>query len=537
MRIAMVILFISALFILFEPLSARQVGKFCYKGDIENLKGDTTIVVSDTMVALSEKIRVFGDVSSLIVNNQSSTSWINADSTFNFGSLFPLIGEITPFNVQLKNAQNVATTASFRVQTQGGLARWRTPYDVKLWDRNIVFQTPEGVTVTRISRDLNKFQIRFDFDPGDANYQYTKASIELINISPSVRDREVMNLTKGAGNFFTGQINRVVAAAATPSNNVLEHAAVDTIIAVFRNTEPVKLPLDTLRTSIPLVISPNAVVVNAATKDNNGNGYIDAINITFDNDTSVLSAMTTGFSVKFGNVVLPVTGVERTPGGTARQWRLLIAEPTGAALATAALQTSWTPTLMLTDLARINSGTTTCADSCPPVIYRAIKTISNAKDRSKDSVKVMFSERIQGPNGATFAITNQPPNTFAVWWGNTTVSADTLLSGIANFTCIVNDSILYFRMSNRKDLSAQNWMNIETSSIVIRDKLGNTPASNNRKVPVQIIAGPIPDLRTDETSRCGCGSGILMAFLPPLYFKVRSGWGRRKNRAKKQNRS
>jgi hypothetical protein len=422
----------------------------------------------------------------LTVNTQSSNAWVATDSTFTFGSLFPLIGEITPFNVQLINAQQVATTTTFKVQTQGGLTRWRTPYDVKLWDRNIIFQTPAGVTVTTISRDLNTFQVRFDFNPGDANYNYTKASIELSNTNTAIRDREVMNLTKGAGNFFTGQINRVVATSATPSNNRLEHAAADTLIAVFRNSETPKLPLDTLRKSIPLMISPNAVVVNAATKDNNGNGYIDAINITFDNDTSVLSAVTTGFSVKYGNVVLPVTGVERTPGGSARQWRLLIGEPAGAALENAALQTSWTPTLTLTDLQRINSGTVPCADSCPPVIYRVIKVITDANNRATDSVKVMFSEKIQGPNGSTFAITNQPPNIFAVWWGNTAVSADTLLSGIANFTSIVNDSILYFMMSNRKDLTAQNWMNIETSSIVIRDKLGNATASNNRKVPVEL---------------------------------------------------
>jgi len=119
------------------------------------------------------------------------------------------------------------------------------------------------------------------------------------------------------------------------------------------------------------------------------------------------------------------------------------------------------------------------------VIYRVIKVITDANNRASDSVKIMFSEKIQGPNKTAFAITNQPPNTFWVWWGNTSVSADSLLNGIANFTG-VGDSVLYFTMSNRKDLTAQNWMNIETSSIVICDRLGNTPKANNRKVPVEI---------------------------------------------------
>jgi hypothetical protein len=469
----------------------------------------------------------------LTINTQSSTTWLSTDSTFNFGSVFPLTGEITPFNVQMINAQNVMTTTSFIVQTQGGLPRnWRNPYDVKLWDRDIVFQSTTGVTVTTIFRDLNKFQVRFDFDPGDANYVYTKALIELFNTNLTVRDREIIVLTKGVGNYFTGQIDRTVAASAIPSNNVLEHAAVDTLIAVFRNIETPKLPLDTFRTSIPLMIAPNAVVLNAATKDYNGNGFIDAINITFDQDTSVISPVTTGFSVKYGTQVLTVIKVERTPGGTARQWRLLIHEPTGTAMETAALQTSWTPTLRIMDYTRISNGTFTCADSCPPVIYRAIKVVTDLDNRANDTLKMMFSEEIRGATGAPFAITNPPPNTFAVWWGNTGVSADSMLNGISNFNRIVHDSIIHFIMTNKKKITSENWMNIETSSIIIRDKNGNAPVSNNRKVPVEVQS---VEETIEEKPRCGCGSGIFMAFLPPLYFKVRSEWGRRKKRAKPQN--
>jgi hypothetical protein len=457
----------------------------------------------------------------LTVNGQSSNAWVAADSTFTFGSLFPLIAEVTPFNVQLINAQKEAITSSFKVQTQAGLGRnWRTPYDVKLWDRTIVFQTTAGATVTTISRSMDAFQVRFDFDPGDANYTYKTASIEISNTNSTVRDRVVVNLTKGAGNFFTGQVNRVVAATANPTNNILEHAAVDTFIAVFRNSETPKLPLDTLRVSIPVVISPNAVVLNAATKDNNGNGYIDAINITFDNDTSVLSSATTGFSVRYGAVVLPVTGVERTPGGSVRQWRLLIGEPTGAALATASLQTSWTPTLTLTDFARINNGTIICVDSCPPVIYRVIKVITDANKRTTDSVKVMFSEKIYGSTGGQFNISmNQPPNTFSVWWGNTDVSADSLLVGINTFNRIATDSVLYFMMSNDKDLGAQNWMNIKTASILIRDKPGNTPTSKNRKVPVELqtisIIKTFPNPATATKRQINIGEDITIEVVKP----------------------
>jgi hypothetical protein len=176
-----------------------------------------------------------------------------------------------------------------------------------------------------------------------------------------------------------------------------------------------------------------------------------------------------------------VTGIEQI---NARQYRLLVQEPGGA---TAELQTSWTPTLTTTAMKdNIDNMTITCIDSCAPVIYRAIKVVTDATKRTSDSVKIMFSEKIKGIGGTQFAITNTPTSTFAVWWGNTTVPADTILEGISTFTHRVNDSILYFMMSNNKDLGARNWMNIRTSPALLRDDIGNVPDSTNRKVQVEI---------------------------------------------------
>jgi hypothetical protein len=421
----------------------------------------------------------------LVVNGQSSNTWSVVDSAFTFGSLFPLTGQITPFNVQLINAQNVATSSAFKVQTQAGLPRsWRNPYDVKLWDRDVLFQSKTGAAITTVSRDIDTLQLRFEFTPGDANYNYTKASIELFNTHATVKDREVLTLTKGTGNFFTGKIKRVVAASGSPSNTLLELAANnDTLIAVFRNNEPTKLPLDTLRVSIPVNIMPNSRIVTAATKDNNGNGYIDAINLTFDSDTSVLPTTNpAGFSVRYQTVTLPVNKVERTPQGSPRQWRLLITEPAS----TEPLQTFWTPTLQTTLLERIDNMTVTCIDSVAPVIHRAIKVLTNANDRTTDTVKILFSEKVRNPNGAAFALTTPPTNVMAVWLGNTSTSADNLLANIAAFDR-VTDSIFYFRMTNGADLNANHWVNIEYNPIILRDaSVGNAPAANNRKVQVEI---------------------------------------------------
>jgi hypothetical protein len=450
--------------------------------------------------------------STLVINSLSSTSWTIADSTFTFGSLFPLIREITPFSILLVNAQNDTLASSFNVQTQGGLAQtWRTPYDIKLWDRDIVFQTPEGVAISEISRTLDSFQIRFTFTPGEANYNYTNASIEIFNTNTTVRDHEIVTLTKGTGNFFTGIVKRVVATAATASNNVLEHALIDTLIAVFHNNETPRLPLDTLRVLTPIYISPNARILSAATKDINGNGFIDAISVLFDNDTSITTAsLPANFTVQFGATNLTVTGIEQI---NARQYRLLIQEPA----ATAALQTSWTPTLTTSALERVDNMTVTCIDSCPPVIYRVIKKMVDEIDHTTDTVRVLFSEKIINPDGTPFTITRQPGTVFQVWWGaDGDANADSLLAGIPGFFTLVSDSILYFTMSNNKNLTAANWVNIKASETPLRDKIGNLPSSNNRRVQVEveksIINARIAIAATKDNNGNGYIDAIVLTF-------------------------
>jgi hypothetical protein len=458
---------------------------------------------------ISEKVI---EPSTLKVNTQSSTTWIPTDSTFAFGSIFPLIREITPFSVQLVNAQNVTTTTSFNVQTRGGLSQtWRTPYDVKLWDRDIVIQTPEGVPVTEISRALDSFQIRFNFAPGEASYTYTNASIEIFNTNATVRDHEIIPLAKGAGDFFIATIKRVVATAATASNNVFEHALIDTLVATFHNNETPLLPLDTLRVLVPVYISPNARIVTAATKDTNGNGFIDAINVLFDTDTSITAAsLPANFAVQFGGTNMTVTGIAPI---NPRHYRLLVQEPA----ATAALQTSWTPTLTTSSLERIDNMTVTCIDSCAPVIYRVIKKMVDEIDHTTDTVRVLFSEKILNPDGTSFTIARQPGKVLRVWWGATgDANADSLLLDIPGFFNIISDSILYFTMSNNKNLTDANWVNIKASETPLRDKIGNLPLPINRRVQVEveksIINARIAIAATKDTSGNGYIDAVVLTF-------------------------
>jgi hypothetical protein len=121
------------------------------------------------------------------------------------------------------------------------------------------------------------------------------------------------------------------------------------------------------------------------------------------------------------------------------------------------------------------------------VIYRVIKYVNSPTDRTADTIKVMFSEKIFNPNGTSFFITNPPPQTFIAWWAATgTDLADSLLEGIPSFIRVVDDSVLYFAMSNGKYITSNNWMNIRASSRFLRDGIGNYPADNNRRVRLEV---------------------------------------------------
>ena len=188
---------------------------------------------------------------SITVNGITNHFWSQSDSAFHFSSIFPLQHFVTPFNYDIVNSDNTNIKINFWVKTQQNVSLSPVTYDIRKWDRNIVFQNIAGETITACSGDLDSIQLKFDFAPGDARYNYTKVSIELFNTNTSVSDHENMLLAKGADNYFTGAIKCIIAPTAFPSNNVFEHADIDTFIAVFRNSETPKLPLDTLRITLP----------------------------------------------------------------------------------------------------------------------------------------------------------------------------------------------------------------------------------------------------------------------------------------------
>ncbi|MBN2035483.1 MAG: fibro-slime domain-containing protein [Chitinispirillaceae bacterium] len=243
----------------------------------------------------------------------------------------------------------------------------------------------------------------------------------------------------------------------------------------------------TASVTVPIIVAGLPWLDSAITRDINGNGLIDRIDLSFDRAAAIAPTLAGNFSVKHGATIFPVTGIIPVDE---RHYQLLLQEQD-----TPLLQTSWMPTLVMAQVPKVTDATLTCLDGCAPVIYRIIKYIRVAGDRSRDTVLVLFSEKIQNQTGGRFYISNPPIETFITWWGAAgDTLADSLLAGISSFTRIAADSIIYFAMSNAKNLTSDNWMNIRAGSRYLRDPCGNFPEPVNRRVRVEVV--PILNINT-----------------------------------------
>jgi len=236
----------------------------------------------------------------LIVNGIEVINW---DTTgFTFGKLFPLIGPKTDFLFTIKyhvikDTLNQITGHLDTIQydttvyvdfdvlvdpNQGPLPD--SLFDVKPWNRDLGFYF-NNTLVPVIRETMNPLQIRFDYNAGVAKYDYTKANVEIYTVSGSVKDRETFALTKNGTTFSASFQNKVVETTnPIPGDGILQHYLLDTIVAVFRNNEDPKLPLDTLMIRVPSSFSGLVQSKSAYYFDNTADGYVDSIFIEMTTD-------------------------------------------------------------------------------------------------------------------------------------------------------------------------------------------------------------------------------------------------------------
>jgi len=235
-----------------------------------------------------------------------------------------------------------------------------------------------------------------------------------------------------------------------------------------------------------------ALLTSAITRDTNGNGYLDQIELHFERLVSVPNDSTLlRITLPSGDTV-PVSAIRSRSGAATDSVFIVYLDE----LRNNVPQTAWTPVITATrdinGVAPITQFQT--SDGAGPVIWNVVKEVKALDDPKQDIVTITFSEPIQSSDGSSFKIGTKPAVVLYVWTkdpSGTYVRDSIVLDGIRTFDAISSDGkTITFTMTNGKDLTARDLISISPNSGFVADKskLINVPSQNNQKVPVTVIS-------------------------------------------------
>lgn len=252
--------------------------------------------------------------------------------------------------------------------------------------------------------------------------------------------------------------------------------------------------------SVVLKVSgPLIAIKSAATRDNNGNGLLDGIDIVFTKSITFPSVFKfSDLRIRYNeDISFFVDSIYSENGKTDSVWHLVLKETDSQAP-----QTFWTPTISFgkIDSLQIDSANNVkTIDGAGPVIWSVTKEIVNRQDRSKDIITVNFSEPVvREIDGSKLNVGDPPSKMFYVWYLDKTgeyVRLDSLLIGVNNIISY-DGTTLKFNTSNGLDISSKNLLSLNDSLPYLKDAIGtgNNPIKDNKKTPVVIIKAPPPVL-------------------------------------------
>lgn len=247
------------------------------------------------------------------------------------------------------------------------------------------------------------------------------------------------------------------------------------------------------------ITGPNAQVKTAITRDTDGNGLLDGIDLIFNKGVTLPQGfLFPGMTIQYNNTIFQIDSIRGNHGQKDTIWHLVLKENV-----TDVPQTAWTPTISYAGFdplqleSIINLKTT---DGAGPVIWKVTKQINDIEDRKKDLITIEFSEPVvrvidgSKPTGA-----DAPYKMFYVWELNSKgeyIRVDSVLIGINNILSY-NGTQLQFFTSNGVDISSKYFFSLTDSIPYLKDVnggAGNTPVLNNRKSMVLIINTKNPPL-------------------------------------------
>jgi fibro-slime domain-containing protein len=336
-------------------------------------------------------------------------------------------------------------------------------YTLKLEDNNWVEQKgpielhPENDVFSTLATGYDKFGNRIGHQPSEWSVTNTLDPAKLTNTTGEKTSYRTLNETDGLRGDLVAQAKGI-------------H---DSII--------------TTRIEI-IVLTPKSVPIKAVTKDVNGNGVLDLIEVTFHK--------TTNFTMDDGNLSI----VNSNPSVSFTVDSIKPADASGrthyiylSEADKSKPQTGWTPKMKFSNFSEVIDTTVTVDDGAAPVVWKASKKINSASDRKKDVISIVLSEKIS-KGGASNLVTveSDPPMVFKIWEkvNGAFVYEDSMLVNIANFDNIkdsANLSVLLFKMTNGHEITSDDWVNIFYENKLIADEKSNYTHELNQRVRFVVL--------------------------------------------------
>jgi hypothetical protein len=252
-------------------------------------------------------------------------------------------------------------------------------------------------------------------------------------------------------------------------------------------------------------------LLSSKTRDTDGDGYLDRIELRFDKPLQLVSRKLTG-SVMYNTTSLAIDSI--TTSGNENLYFFLNESTTGE------LQTSWLPSVVLINKNEILKNVKDTLlfiadDGAGPVIESVVREINDwHSDRTTDLVTVRFSEPVSDKFGNTISI-QKPSLVFNTWFLNDGSIYDSIniLQGINNFIPSSSNGTANFNMLNNRELTSGTFFSIstDTTTFTLIDRSGNKPVVDNRKVKVvirgdaalELVVGPNPSRPSKNRERPG----------------------------------
>ena len=246
------------------------------------------------------------------------------------------------------------------------------------------------------------------------------------------------------------------------------------------------------------IVGQPVVLTSAITRDTNGNGYLDQLELHFDRSVAIDTAFR-GLKITLpSGDTISMASIRSKSGNASDSVFFVDLHELQNNIPQTGLTPVITSTQDLKGIAPITKFQTT--DGAGPVIWTVVKEIKALDDRKQDVVTITLSEPIQSPNGSAFAAGTQPMLVLYVWTKDSSgayaldsimLSKNTVTGAAINtFEPISSDGkTITFTMSNGNDLTSRDFISIQPNSIYIADKSNmlNIPSNNNQKVMVTVL--------------------------------------------------